>query len=99
MNKYLIKIPHDRNIEHHASQNIHHAQFTRLGISWKDYKWNHGTCSSAEYSQTWTVKCSEERLSMLVLQGATVIMNLSDEWRRTGLAKLSKEVIEALGLN
>ncbi len=82
MNSYLIKIPYDGSLRHNESIAIHDAQFHRIGIKWTDVRWNHGALSIQGPHQMYSITCTKEQLTMLVLLGAIVIANLPEEKER-----------------
>lgn len=95
MNKYSVLMPCPEGTEYRDGQLQHMQEFRRAGIPYDNYKWTMGQ----GYKHQWTLTCSEEQLTVLALAaGATVVENLTQRHRQTGLAKLTFDEKQALGL-
>lgn len=94
MNKYQVKIPYlTTNIGHYESQDVHMDCFRNAGI--RNYRWY----MSQHLAHNWEISCTHEQLVFLCLStGAVVQRNLTEEYRVSGLAKLSIDEKEALGI-
>lgn len=98
MEKYLIQAEYPKGLGHSKSQQLHQSQFSQVGIPYSNFNWTGGSISSKRESHFWTVKCTEEQLTMLSLLGFKVKGNLTESYKKSGLEKLTQDEKEALGL-
>ncbi len=98
MNRYLIYAIYPQGPVDRQSQELHKAQFIQAGLGYTDYVWSHGEGNASEERQYWNVKCTEEQLTMLRLMNFHIASNLTKNFRKEGLAKLTGDEKEALGL-
>jgi len=96
MNTYIISIVAKKGSSHTEGQAFCSAMMTNAGIHWDDKIWIMGRGRDEHH---WKIKCTEEQLTLMVLKGAKVEKNVTKEARESGLAKLTEDEKEALGLN
>lgn len=96
MNKYQIRF--HATDDHFDSQTSNSVLLSRAGISYQDRTCICASSSSKGRYHEWRIKCTEEQLSVLVLSGAIIIRNLTEQYKTEGLAKLTDDEKEALGL-
>ncbi len=76
------------------------AKLYAAGLGHHMYQWISGTTDGRSDYHSWKITCDEEQLTYLSVScNAEVLFNLTDQARKSGLAKLNKDELEALGLN
>ena len=96
MNTYIISITAKKGSTHTQGQSASSAMLNDAGIYWDDKRWVMWREAGEHH---WRVRCTEEQLTLLVLKGAKLEKNITKEARESGLAKLTEDEKEALGLN
>lgn len=96
--KYLINLEYPSEKAHHVAQSIHRLMLQQVGI--ENFKWYMGTGSMTPNVRIhqWAVECTAPQLTALILMGATIVENLTEKNRASGLKKLTDEEKEALGV-
>jgi hypothetical protein len=94
VNRYLIRLTYENGGGHFETQAEQRRMiYGTIGVS--SLKWYQGGPGD---THTWEVRCDEEQLLMLKLNGAQIISNLTAKFRESGLAKLNEDEKEALGI-
>lgn len=94
MNTYQIRLTTPR-LGHFAEQAWCSHRLGAAGINYDKRRWV--MCQGLDHF--YEVSCDEKSLMFLILStGATVEKNLTQEWKESGLSKLTDNEKEALGL-
>lgn len=94
-NTYIVSFTVKEGSSHTKGQNETQHILNVVGVDWRNRKWAMGQGNEHH----WKIKCTEEKLILLVLKGGKIERNITAEARITGLAKLTEDEKEALGLN
>lgn len=92
MNKYLIKLFVDNDLEHFAGRGLTRELINKAGINFSRAKWSSGAYSKDASFHSWVVECTDEELTVLVLLGAIVEANLTEVATKTSKEKLDKMI-------
>lgn len=92
MTTYIVSI--SQGYGHVQGQSSSMGILDKTGVDWNHRKWVMGR----GYEHRWRIVCTEEQLTLLVLKGFTVEKNITKEAKESGLAKLTEDEKEALGL-
>ncbi len=95
MNTYIISFTVEKGSTHTHGQSETSKIINDTGVDWRNKRWVMGQGSEEQH---WRVKCDEEQLTLLVLKGGKVVKNITELARASGLAKLTDDEKEALGI-
>ena len=95
MKTYVICLTATKGKKHFEAQAETSLVISCAGSPYVDRTWVMGQGDDHH----WKIRCTDKQITWLLLSGARVVKNVTDEARVSGLAKLTKDEMEALGLS